>query len=1628
MDIFKPTDNKRDIIDLIIKESRYRKIVPFIGSGISFSTGFPTIVPIIHYLAKVDFAIRAGVYADRFPSLNNHQDQEHNEVLDYYRSHPSRYLRDFGWPNFGGLDADLWAWIEKQKDAEDTYKQLESKEGGFSELAKDFKELAKRDHLTAIVQWTLRREQAQRDEGTAKGVKLGWERWKKWRTDTETSEEKEESKNNPPKLLHGDWELLLDTLCEGDFGLVDRLFSEFESELFPAQAHRLLALLQPKLGIPLVLTTNFDRFLERAFTEEGLAPRVFDIHRSAELPDPILVERQLSVLKLHGSAYGLRFGERLRQKLEIEAREYLKQYLPKNALILVIGFSGSERRMMQLLQSFVETADQDIDKPRLIWIQGPGDPGPLYEEFTAKDKNIEKKDKKIRSCQVKHADTFLQELYFKIASSHQASTQPYLSQPKQYLTELDISLDTEKKPNTQSEINKPVHFFSVDSVDSVDIDLTKPSGSLASLAATAFVQSLRTYRVIWIDLENHNSLESLIAEFFDCIKQVDPKSPNFKFSLLNQGAELDNPNKVIQKTVERICDVFHRGKYVLVLDSLESFGRPPMVHHGVPNLSNKLSNEFEIQVKKLIIFVIELFKRACDFKDSYLVLTIDNPRQRHLYNNDKNNAFICLKEMLTQVKENAYQQNIDKKTVRLISLNNGYCLLKANPVPENSGSKFNFLPDDPIVKISPHWKVLINEYTEQQKIERATNRAIDIYFLVERLRTSKRSNIPKQGVISAFVCLLAFFRRPRSIPLRQATIERWALRNILDDQLSEKHTEEARWVIEHLLDLLTIEKSTVVERNEENKLVFKHNKKPPEIGVSLLQTMVGKDAVGVVAQRHEGGTIWLYREVHEGTYGAITEFLHIKEWNDTEASNQKSITKICALLDGMVSISWHLHIARAHYVDVFLPTQDIKAFYEYLYHRVSALRTITLLMAILNGIKDESAFEADLNKARSYINIGVGKSNIGKKESFGDPLVWYAEVIGIFSEDPSHMPKHESIGIGFIDYMKKGLPSLKLNSLKTLEKALRRNKNSFVVNSVPEAVFSWADHFVNREMKEVDGQIFGKQLYDDVLIRDIQNERANVEAESRKAQDDLQLLSKNLRYMANLSKLDLYSCMSPTNFKYGIDIFLNYEINVCGSKFDRNNSDRILNALRWLMYFKTPKKLFILNNYLERSLFKDNNSDRDREEYVRDVYALVAKNILSELCFWERLRSRFVIDNNPDRESDSPSNVLDKKFKQAENWAIAFEDKIRTTCRTSSMEATYRSDAFGIRARALYLREHFNSGHRFLDLASSGLQLDLPEHRSNAGIIHIIRAELLANSAHSHYDTKLKEVERNEFEKLKLEAYTSLKKIERAEQELNLASTLFANISHLRLWSVFLEFGQAQITLERMLFEMEILYLTQLNSKDQPAMGGGLKGEAQQKNSINTEYLKRNGALEQDILYGMEKLRKALDLLPFVVEKDYTKVEDEIEKSYGHGVKSVLLEIECMCYALWSDLYVAGAFLNSVINVFFKEHAENKSEELIAKVFGGIFMNKNLNHYNNRWKDWSSSMRFKSINSGLVLSLSVSPEGAGGAPYDDKSLRANIIHVMQKTASEENINKLWEARRKDTEKPDNSADSPDADT
>ena len=1516
----------KKIIKVILEQAKFRPIVPFVGSGISVAAGYPTISSIIYYLAKVDFAIQNGVYKKRYPSLENNATETPE---NRYRQHPSEFIRDFGWPNLGGLDADLWEWLQDN--------------------GKDVKgNLDQRDYLLGIVQSVLRAELKQRDKGTDKAIETEWNNWKTWRKNHHNTFD-----TNPHNLLNGDWEQLLDKLCEGDYALADQLFNQFEQGLYPTQTHRLLVFLQSKLGIPLIMTTNFDTFLERAFNEEGIKPKIFDVHRDAELPDYSLVNPQFSILKLHGSAYGLRFGERLKLKLETDNRTNALNYIPKNSLILVIGFSGYERRMMQLLTAFVEDNSDLLNELKLIWIQGPGIPGPLFKELGKAGSS------KVKICKIKHADTFSQNLYFEVAKSHQSSIKAYSSLPgNNYLTELEMNL-----PNNSFDRVNPILIF-------VDDQKTENSRSWATLAGTAFVQSLSNegYKIIWIDLENHQTLESVLAEVFNRIKLIDPYAPSFNISIPGNSekykSEPSKPtveNMAINKAVERVLEVLKRGRYVLSFDSFDSFGRQPLGHHGIPNYSEtweqELGQHFNTQLERLTSFILRLIHKKTEFRESYLVLTIEKVSVRHpppaKYNNPEN----C-NEHSTKAKCIDKINNINEiKNINLIK----------NEIQNicnygNFNKSFKTISQESLTEnFSKDW--LISNSNPKQK--KHFQRAQDVYELFNWLSLSNENTQGDShtGILTAFVCWLSIYRRPSTLPIHRSMVDLLIIGKKFtnEDEDAEKKCHER---FDHLLNSIL-----ATETNSGSNTEDESTQRP----------------IGIAAQKLEGGSVWLFREAHEACYEALTENLHFQKWVDIFHQYESlclnlSIPPNAAILDGLIAISWHYQASFIYHVDVYLPTQDIQAFYEYFYHRISALRTITLLIEIISRIQEDKWEEIETNTSTGCNWL---------KKIARDKSIFYQ-----FGLNIKTFPNYNQDGeTDNQRHLVKCLLELRVHILTTTVMALKRNKEALNAYSVPEMILSWSKTILVRDLPEIkfDKKFFLQNFKTDPSY----NVRwQNEQFEIADFEEQIKLLEEffeDMEFKAFYAKLDFEGFISLINGRIErkkenakstqTDIKLRFEESIC--------------KIRCLIHINLADANKEIEE-LEKNLLQLLKKESKNLSKLRDLYAYKAKSFLAIWTLW----GYFIERGYNEKNIDSLDN--------ADDAARQYEIYLRNTCETKDDELTHRAEYFAIRARILYLKMQFTKAHGYLDLADSNSQPAQIEHRVNAGMVHILRAEMLAISAdfQKPCSKKVKEIE--DVREIEKKIQASLKKIARAELELQLAENIFGGMTHQKLWQVYMKFGFARLQLERMLFEIEKLYL------DWKALD-------------NNAYLKLSGKIEQSVLDTLSHLRFVFDLLPFNLA-DWATIKtygiDEEKQNIGDALNGnipTLIKIEIISYALWNELFVVGVAYSCLADLL-KKLADNKKRPLEKRQINDIIKSDIYSHcipYSDRWKAWNKSMRFHRMHEvpfllQFCLEINDKGEATEKPKLSDVSLRKAIIETMGHLNTLEKIGEIWNIRRKDS--------------
>ena len=226
--------------------------------------------------------------------------------------------------------------------------------------------------------------------------------------------------------LRGNWYDLLMTLTEGSFDLTDALFMSLGRGRRPGTVHMFLSQLVNFLGVRLFLTLNFDPFLETALRESGHNPIVYDTSRDAKLPSALIVRQYLSVLKLHGGFHGVRIGERIQESLDPETRDRALEIIPPNALVVVLGFSGYERRMMQLLETVVRRSQRD--DVALLWMHWEtrvDQPVRLLEERLAQDKLAHR----VQTRQLDDVASFLLDLLCSHCGAYPASERPYAALP-----------------------------------------------------------------------------------------------------------------------------------------------------------------------------------------------------------------------------------------------------------------------------------------------------------------------------------------------------------------------------------------------------------------------------------------------------------------------------------------------------------------------------------------------------------------------------------------------------------------------------------------------------------------------------------------------------------------------------------------------------------------------------------------------------------------------------------------------------------------------------------------------------------------------------------------------------------------------------------------------------------------------------------------------------------------------------------------------------------------------------------------------------------------------------------------------------------------------------------------------
>jgi len=343
------------------------------------------------------------------------------------------------------------------------------------------------------------------------------------------------------------WTRLLARATGDQQDQIDGFFDRIVRARNPCAAHHYSGFLTRLLDVPLVLTTNFDDLLERSMRMQGIEATTFEIQTSGMLPDPALVRSHRAILKLHGGSHGLRADSTLDRPLTESEVGRFCQYVPGDAVLVVVGYSGAELRVQSLINALLESSE---GSRTLLWIhRNPAKPQYLQELH-------EVYPEQVKSHPYRDAGLFLQEAYERIGYAHPVSGYPYRALPQ---VSPWIPTGGRESVGSDSKNGERILVFS------------GYPGTGTSTALARYTRSLeRTHHAIWLDLEELPSVTSLCVVLLQEIREHDPELPSVLLPTEIPGIDAD-PVRPSPALIRRIAEGLARSRFVVALDSVHEF-------------------------------------------------------------------------------------------------------------------------------------------------------------------------------------------------------------------------------------------------------------------------------------------------------------------------------------------------------------------------------------------------------------------------------------------------------------------------------------------------------------------------------------------------------------------------------------------------------------------------------------------------------------------------------------------------------------------------------------------------------------------------------------------------------------------------------------------------------------------------------------------------------------------------------------------------------------------------------------------------------------------------------------------------------------------------------------------------
>lgn len=250
-------------------------------------------------------------------------------------------------------------------------------------------------------------------------------------------------------------------------------------------------------------------------------------------------------------------------------RERLLNYIPHDAVLLVVGFSGYERRMMSVIEAIASALDDQRQVSRaIVWMFWGGAEEPVNR---LRDRLVQGGNKAAYTISLSQpslhrdgpmelyclddAGTFLKGLYQRITRTLPLTNTPYQSLPKRLTAEASRAPVGKRQEIVQLFVRNsliPAEGFDVNATfgpngkclrreptDNSRWSQPRPEwppfkglvkrelspDTYLSTAMSRFVHNCRGYDTIWVDLEDHHTVTGVVSEIISQLRIFDPTLP-----------------------------------------------------------------------------------------------------------------------------------------------------------------------------------------------------------------------------------------------------------------------------------------------------------------------------------------------------------------------------------------------------------------------------------------------------------------------------------------------------------------------------------------------------------------------------------------------------------------------------------------------------------------------------------------------------------------------------------------------------------------------------------------------------------------------------------------------------------------------------------------------------------------------------------------------------------------------------------------------------------------------------------------------------------------------------------------------------------------------------------------------